>query len=53
MRHYDENAENTGTMTGAMKHVGAFTGTHAPPCVPVGKGLCWRCKGTRSYARNT
>ena len=55
MRRYDENTENLGTMagTGTMKHVGAFTGTHAPPYVPVGKGLCWRCKGTRSYARHT
>ena len=48
-----ENTENAGAMTGAMKYVRAFTGTHAPPHVPVGKGLCWRCKGTRSYARYT
>ena len=57
MRCYDENTENLGTMTGTMKHVGAFTGTHAPPHVLVGKGLCWRVKahapgGSKQKDRN-
>ena len=53
MRYYDENTENLGTMVGTMRYAAAFTRTRAPPYVPVGKGLCWRCKGTRPYAVHT
>ena len=46
MRHHGGNAENLGAMAGTMKHVGDFTGARVPPHVLVGKGFCWRCKGT-------
>jgi hypothetical protein len=34
---------------GTMKCIGAFTRIRSPPCGLLGKGLCWRYKGTRPY----